>query len=181
MRLLQHLPNIYHNGGAVTELQSAIATQSELVEIKIQDCLPQMFVETAVATLGDWERYLGIVARPHESNDNRRGQIKSALRGHGTTTVDMIKNSCMAYSGGEVEIIEHYDTYTFVIKFVGQLGIPNNMNHIKRSIDKIKPAHLAYLFEFTYNTHDTLALSTHNQLSSYSHEGLRSETIHSTA
>jgi hypothetical protein len=62
----------------------------------------------------------------------------------------MIDQVAAAYSGGEVEIIEHPETSSFIVKFIGALGIPANMADLSLTIEEIKPAHLSFTFEYTY-------------------------------
>ncbi len=64
----------------------------------------------------------------------------------------MIANTAASYSNGEVEVIENPDNYSFIIKFVGSKGIPANMADLAITIEEIKPAHLAFSFEYTWMT-----------------------------
>ena len=64
----------------------------------------------------------------------------------------MIKNTAEAFSGGEVEVIENFEEYSFIVKFVGVKGIPKNITLFKQMIEEIKPAHLSYKLDFTYTT-----------------------------
>ena len=68
----------------------------------------------------------------------------------------MIKNTAEAFSGGEVDIIENFNDYSFIVKFVGVKGIPKNLALFKQMLEEIKPAHLNYELEFTYNTWDMI-------------------------
>lgn len=64
----------------------------------------------------------------------------------------MIQDVASSYSNGEVDVIEDNANYRFIIKFVGVKGIPANMADLTLTIEEIKPAHLAFEFEFTYLT-----------------------------
>mgnify|MGYP001009127868 FL=1 len=87
-----------------------------------------------------------------KSNEFRRERIRAKIRGIGTVTKQMIEVVAKSYSNGEVEVIENPADYSFKIKFVGVRGIPANMADLTLTIEEIKPAHLAYTFEFTYIT-----------------------------
>jgi hypothetical protein len=87
----------------------------------------------------------------------------------------MIKNTAEAFSGGEVDVIPHNEEYYFVVRFIGIKGIPRNMQAFKDKLEIIKPAHLGYIFEYTYNTYGDIRDNnwTYNSLQNYSHQNIR--------
>ena len=177
MELIDYLPNFYHNSEEVKNIQASIEVEHSLLQDKIVDLLDQLFVNTATWGLEYWEKYLGLDIDRNETLENRRSRIMTRLRGQGTVTKEMLKNVCSSFSGGEVEIIEISNEYRFVIKFIGTIGIPKNMSYLSKSIDEIKPAHLSYTFEYTFNTYEVLKRYTHNQLSNYTHIQIREEAL----
>ena len=56
---------------------------------------------------------------------------------------------------------------------MSQKGRPKNLDDFKSAIDEIKPAHLAYILEFIFNTHQQLKPKTHQELSSFTHQEIR--------
>lgn len=177
MDLMQYLPGFYHGTIEVQNLQAAIGAEADIVKAAVADTLDQLYVDSATWGLANWERYLGLPIDPAETLDNRRSRIMTRLRGQGTTTAEMIKNVCASFSGGEVQIIENYADYSFKIKFVGTLGRPDNLNYLAATIESVKPAHLAYSFEFIFNTHLDLSRFTHQQLSAWTHQQLREQKL----
>lgn len=173
MNFMKQLPSFYYGSTQVRNIQAAIGIEAEELRAAISDLLDQVFISSATWGLRNWEIYLGLDTNPEESYENRRSRIMSRLRGQGTTTKEMLKNVCQSFSGGEVEIIERYSEYAFVIKFVGTLGRPANLGYLAGAIEEIKPAHLGYSFEFTYNTHEDLGVYTHEYMGAYTHEKLR--------
>lgn len=115
-----------------------------------EDILNQCFVDTATWGLAFWEKTLNIITDLNKSYEERREIIKAKLRGSGTTTTQMIKNTAESFSGGECNVIQHPENYSFTIQFVGIKGIPKNMQAFKDMLEDIKPAHLAYDFKYTY-------------------------------
>ncbi|ARE87124.1 YmfQ family protein [Clostridium formicaceticum] len=176
-QLLRHMPGYYKTSQVMNSLTGVEAIQMQEFNSKLDDVLNQFFVDTATFALERWEKELGIPVNNSKPAAFRRSVIKSKLRGSGTVTVNLIKNVSESYSNGEVDVIENNPNYSFTVKFVGTLGIPPNLEDLKNAIEEIKPAHLVALFQFIYNTHNTLAQFTHNQLSQYTHDQLREEVI----
>ncbi len=153
MSLMNYLPQYYAESDEVKALQSDFGLASEALKDDLKALIDQLNVSTATWGLGYWEEYLGI-KKPTTTFESRREVILSTLRGFGTTTKEMIKNMSAAFSGGEVEVIEDNPNYRFVIKFTGTKGVPPNMTGLTAAIERAKPAHLAFEFEYTYLTWD---------------------------
>lgn len=134
--------------------------QSEVdnINIVLEDIANQSFISTATWGLEYWERLLDIKVDKSKDIKLRREIIKSALTGHGTVTVQLIKDTAEAFAG-EVEINENIEPFTFEVKFMETKGFPFGLEDLKKRIDIIKPAHLIVKYTFTYNTwrecHDT--------------------------
>lgn len=174
---MNYLPNYYKTSEVMTELTNAEDSELVLFKSKLENTLNQFFVDMADTSLERWEKELGIPVNNSKPIEYRRSVIKSKLRGQGTVTVNLIKNVSESYSNGEVDVIEDSTNYSFTIKFVGTKGIPPNMDDLERTIEEIKPAHLGYSFEYTYNTIEYISGFTHLTLGNYTHEQLKNEVI----
>ncbi len=97
------------------------------------------------------------------------------MRSAGTTTVAMLKSVAESYANGNVTVTEYYADYKFTITFVSTRGIPAQMDKLKAAVEKIKPAHLAVEYVYTYVTHGEIKGKpyTHAQLASYTHDYIR--------
>jgi len=85
----------------------------------------------------------------------------------------LIKNVASAFANGEVEVIEYPSEYKFVVKFVGEKGIPPNISDLTKTIEEIKPAHLNYEYQYTYNVWKFLTSKVWNDLAHYTWEQVR--------
>lgn len=154
--LMKYLPRYYKKSKVMNNLQQAIAKELGTSKYNEENTLNQMFVDTATSELYLWEKELGITTDLEKSYETRREIIKAKLRGSGTVTKTMLKNTALAYTNAEVDIIENYEDNSFIIKFVSVKGIPQNMEALKKTVEEIKPAHLNFGFEYTYNVWDFL-------------------------
>ena len=150
--LMHYLPDFYQDIKEIKELQTVLGYEVGEVVYSTQDLLQQCFISTATWGLDRWEMVFGITTDKGKSYERRREILLAKLRGTGTTTKDMIKNVAIAFSGGEVNIIEYPREYRFVVQFIGIRGIPQNMAGLIAALNEIKPAHLLYDFKYTYTT-----------------------------
>lgn len=121
-----------------------------------EELLDQCFIATATWGLTLWEEMYNVTTNLSLSYEQRREILMAKTRGHGTTTKQMIEETAAAFSGGEVEVVEYNPENRFVIRFIGIKGIPRNMQAFVSSLEDIKPAHLAYGFEYTYTVWNSL-------------------------
>lgn len=136
----------------ISEILKVEQYQLELEEKAIDNLIREFFIDTATFSLDTWAKFAGIEDNPLLDLDVRRSNIKAALKAKEVTTVEVIKSIAESYSNGTCEIIEDYANYKFTVKFTGTVGVPSRIDEIRKIIDKVKPAHLAYDFEFKYRT-----------------------------
>lgn len=148
--LLEYLPSYYKDSKVFAELLKAFSNEINAHKYAISDLENQLFIETSTWGLNIWEKELGIYTVKSKPYSERREAIKAKMRGVGTCTIEMIKNTALAYTNAEVEVIEKNSEYAFIVKFVGVKGVPPNEYDFKRTIEQIKPAHLIYSVEYTY-------------------------------
>ena len=174
MNLINKLPSFYDND-ITKPIQDSFSVEADNINNKVDETLKQFFVDSATYGLDKWEAMLGI-SKNNFDIDTRRENIKAKMRSRGTTTISVIKNICEAYSNGIVEIIVNHEDYSFVIDFVGTIGIPKAFAELDKTINEIKPCHLAHSYKFNYNTHADLSKFTHEQLANYIHDEIRNSS-----
>ena len=171
MSLINKLPSFYDND-IVKPIQNSFTVEANSINDEVENTLNQFYVDTATHGLDNWEKMLGI-SKNNFDIQTRRENIKAKMRSRGTTSIEVIKNICEAYSYGEVEIIVNHSNYSFEINFVGSLGVPKAFAELDKTIEEIKPCHLAHSYKFRYNNHEYLSQYTHEHLGQYTHDDLR--------
>lgn len=177
MDLMTLLPDYYNDNLTMEELQGIIGANITNLAASFNETIDECFVNTASSLLSRYEKIYGLEVDVSKGDEFRRERIRAKIRGIGTVTKQMIIDTAASYSNGEVEVIEDPANYSFKIKFVGTIGIPANMADLTLTIEEIKPAHLAFTFEYVYNTNQVLSTMTHAQLAAYTHDQLRTEVF----
>lgn len=145
-----YLPLYYADSAAVRNLLDREGTEIADLNADIYGVLAQFSIDTATWGLANWERVFGILTDETKPIDQRRGVIKSLLRGQGTVTAASLRNVAESFVHGTVEVIEQNTRGTVLVRFVDERGVPANLADVKRAIKEIIPAHLRVIFGFTY-------------------------------
>jgi hypothetical protein len=160
----------------IRELKAIYETEGYavgLLEYELSDLLDQCFISTATWGLGRWEKVYGLVTNMTLSYEQRREILMAKLRGQGTTTVQMIRETAETFSGGEIEVIEDNPNHHFTVRFIGIKGIPRNMNAFISMLEDIKPAHLSYSFEYRYTTWSELINRSWSSITGFTWDSIR--------
>ena len=174
MSLINKLPSFYDND-ITKPIQNSFTVEANSINDEVENILNQFYVDSATYGLDKWEKMLGI-SKNNNDIQTRRENIKAKMRSRGTTSIEVIKNICEAYSYGEVEIVVDHANYSFEINFVGSIGVPKAFAELDKTIEEIKPCHLAYSYKFNYNTHSDISNYTHEQLTNYTHNEIRNSS-----
>ncbi len=172
--LMKYLPLYYNRKlGLMSNVQDSISEEVGRVNYFNEDLIEQTFVKSATWGLDIWEKDLGIETDISKTYEARREAITAKLRGSGTVTAQMLKNTALSFTNAEIEVIENHDDYSFVIKFVGIKGIPPNMPDFIEMVENIKPAHLDYSIEYIFSWWDNIKHLTWNQANTHTWNEIR--------
>ncbi len=175
LEILKRLQNFMRKSKIYEEIFKAQLEEVNKRVDALDDLQKQMNIDTATWALETYEKELGLVVDPLKPLSERRSLIKAKLRGVGKVDADLIKTVVSSWTNGTVDV--KFENSTIKIRFINLLGIPENMEDVKFSIEEIKPAHLAVLYQYLFNTHNILSQFTHDQLSAYTHNQLREEEV----
>lgn len=176
MLLKDYHPNFLVNSKTFGALLDTMQTEHNTLESNLTDLVNQLYISTATWGLDAWEQFLGVETK-NNSFEFRRSVLKGKLSETSTTTKQALKSAALAFDTGEIEVTESASTYSFKIKFIGRKGVLPNLEGFLGMVETLKPAHLAYTYEFTYNTHGELSFFTHAQLSQKTYDQLRNEAM----
>lgn len=171
--LIRYLPKHYRKNLHILEIQESLSNELSAVTINTIELEKQFLISTASWALSIYEKELGLITNYSLSTADRVQIIMAKLRGIGTTTTTMIKNTAIAFSGGDVDIIEYPEESRFVVQFIGIKGIPPNMQAFIDMLESIKPAHLSYEFKYTFTVWNNLSSLMWSQANSMSWDALR--------
>ena len=120
--------------------------------------------------VANYERFMELDYKNGWSLQDRKDRIIYTLLSKNIFTPHVLKEQAKIFTNGEIEVIENYNDYSFIIKFTSVVGIPQNLDNFKNFIYINKPAHLNFSIEFRYNTHNQVAYLLHNFLKLKTHK-----------
>lgn len=169
-RLIKKVSKIARNS-LQRDLIRTLDLMCEFVKNDIQKYKELLFIaffnEQQVA---NYERFMELDYKNGWSLQDRKDRIIYTLLSKNIFTPQVLKEQAKIFTNGEIEIIEDYGNYSFIIKFTSIVGIPSNLDNFKNFIYINKPAHLNFKIEFRYNTHNQVAYLLHNSLKAKSHK-----------
>lgn len=172
MALIDRLPLFYKDTKEVINIQNALENERLELEGKVKTLINDLFVITS-ENINEWENFVGIKVDVTKPLEFRKNNVIARIRGKGTTTKELIKNVSESYANAEVDVIENNNLYSFLVKFIGVKGIPENLNDLKKAIEEIKPAHLSVNYDFTYNSWSMVNHMTWGEVESITWDKLR--------
>nr|DAX23416.1 MAG TPA: tail protein [Caudoviricetes sp.] len=120
--------------------------------------------------VANYERFMELDYKNGWSLQDRKDRIIYTLLSKNIFTPQVLKEQAKIFTNGEIEVIENYNDYSFIIKFTSVVGIPSNLDNFKNFIHINKPAHLNFSIEFRYNTHNQVAYLLHSFLKAKNHK-----------
>jgi len=149
-RMMSYLPKYYESSRVTRALQQARGNEVDMLRQAMDETLNQFFVRTSTWKLGKWEEELGLTPEPGITDAQRQDRIISRLRGYGTCTIKLVKQVAEAYDNGTVDVFQDHTIYKTTVRFVDTLGVPPNIDDLKRAVREVVPAHFDLFFEYNY-------------------------------
>ncbi|WGU94608.1 DUF2313 domain-containing protein [Paenibacillus dendritiformis] len=136
----------YQDSSGMLELLDTLGIEMDGVWGTFDDILDQCFVDRATWGLDIWEKELGLVPGPSDSDEIRRARIKAKLIGFGTFTEQIAQELANAYSrSGEARYLPLYDQYSFKTQYEDDDLI--SYAGLKAAFEEARPAHLKHLIK----------------------------------
>ena len=153
-RFYYMLPKMVVDITDIQDLLQAADKEFEFAEARIKKLDDDAFLNTLTDIPAALRSEKVFAVQTFGDLATRRSMLMAKLRGAGTTTEALVRNVAESFTYGEVDVLGDYPNYTVKITFIGEKGIPANLNALKRALREIIPAHLAVEYIFTYLTWD---------------------------
>lgn len=143
--ILRYLPYFLSKEPTFKAANAAESAEHERMRLQIQECLEQLFLETATWGLKLWEEYCGLESDETLDYKIRRNRVLDVLNGTETVTKDFLLtliNRYVADKSGSV--IEHNDKYYIDVLIPD--GKVTSFMDLEKVLRTFMPAHLGWKY-----------------------------------
>lgn len=148
-QLLNNLHKLYREDPWLIELFDSTGLTLDELETEINRVERQYWFDTIdIDFLPIYEKLLAIKTNPSNTIEDRRSFIEAKWKSSSKCDLKLIQAVCNSWKNGEV-------TTAFIngqiqLKFIGDKGVPKDLDGLILAIEGIKPAHLALTYIFAY-------------------------------
>lgn len=170
--ILNKLPRLYRKDRWLNDLFEAMGLTTDRLEQDCDNALNELFGDTATYALEMYEKELLLNGEGKHIDDRRAAVIAGWQRG-GKVDIYQIQAAANAWKNGETVV--DFKNGKIIVTFVGEFGVPNDMQGLMDAIGIIKPAHLIVDYIFRYllikDVHNVMTLSQmeQTQLNKFGH------------
>lgn len=163
------LPEIYKDDKETVNTKeiNVISKTLDEAQKEVDSLEKELFIQTAEGIgLRRQEEIYKIDTDSNKPIEHRRSYVKSLMVSDDIPTPELVKRVAESYVNGQVEVLEVFNEYLVIIKFVGSYGIPPNLEDCKKVLRETIHGHLGLEYEFMYllikDIHDVMTLTEIN-------------------
>ena len=148
MELVRNLPQQYRQDPWVLALADAILGVLEDQSRRSLELRAQLSLDTITWALEIEERAAGIVPPVGATLESRRSVLAARYRSSGKVSIETIQAVADAWRNGEVDV--DFAGGRIQVTFVGDYGVPEDLQALQEAIGRTIPAHLPIDYFFRY-------------------------------
>lgn len=150
--MIKYISNIARNS-LMEDLFNSIEMQVDIGRKDISQYNTYTFIiDSTEETISRWEKFMELKPVDNYSLQDRIERVIYTIQAKGIFTPSFLKEQAKIFTNVEIEVIENFNNYHFIISFTSVIGIPPNMDNFKEMVDLNKPAHLTYEIRIRYRT-----------------------------
>lgn len=148
-KLIDNLHKYYRKDKYITGLMDSGDIELEKIKTKIKNLRKEHFFDTmSLEGVGVYERQLNFETTG--ALEDKRQQVEARWKTTGKCDLELLKAIALSWNDGEVEI--SFVDGNIEIKFASTIGVPSDIEGLKKAIEEAKPAHLGINYTFKYRT-----------------------------
>lgn len=150
-RLTDYIPERYRAIEELADVLQALQPESDAWRAAVRDFLAQANINTATWGLAEYEERYGLPVAPEgRTDEERRGTIRAKRRAVGVIDEAAIERICAGYVNGEVRCTSNPGKMTITVEFLGEMGVPSNIDDLFAVLRPIIAAYTGIDWKFKY-------------------------------
>ena len=175
-RLIDYLPPFIQKYHEIKAIMNAEQVETDTAWIGTENVLNDQFIQDATQNgVARYEKILGITPKSTYTLDERKFNILAAMNVQLPYTVESLQSSLESLCGADgYTLVFDTDSYHMAVKLA--LNNANNLEAVKELLCNIIPANIVTDVGL-FNQYMVLGGYTHEQLATYTHQGVREEML----
>lgn len=176
--MIKYLPLYERKSNIIHEVLKVSDIEFRNTEQQLEVVGRNVFIDTAIEYLPMYERDLGINSVETLNYKQRRELISSRNKAvFGQTTEETIRTVTKTFTNGDVRVVQTETPGVFEVHFIDVIGIPDNIDGLKETLEVILPAHLEFSYVFIFNAWNFIQGKTWDDASVHTWDQLRNEVF----
>lgn len=148
-QILKLLNRVYREDKYTNDLLEPIKTQLKTLEDFIDAVSNNFFFNKLDENGCRWyEKLLEITVGQNQTIADRQSSIQAKWLSNTHNDILLLQRVCNSWKNGEVLV--DFVNGKIKIQFVGEFGVPDDLDGLLEAVGAVKPAHLAYFLVFKY-------------------------------
>lgn len=148
-KILQLLNRVYREDKYTNDLLEPIKVQLNTLEDFINAVSNNFFFNRLNENGCRWyEKLLKITVGQNQKITDRQSSIQAKWLSNTHNDIELLQRVCDAWKNGEVDV--NFVGGKIQVKFIGEYGVPDDLEGLLKAVGEIKPAHLAYILIYKY-------------------------------
>ena len=149
--LLSVIHRLYREDSWVNNLFDSAGMGLSEVSAYLDVVKGNLYFDTATETqLRAYEKEAGIVLRGGQTEDERKSQLMAKWRGSSKCTLATLQSVADSWRDSTIKV--EFINGKIHIQFISSIGIPRDLEGLKKALENVKPAHLPIYYSFKYKT-----------------------------
>jgi len=147
-RLLKNLHKIVRDDVYINELCKSSGLELDELELVLNDIYEQYWFDSMTWGADIVAKQLNVKLDDSITQAEKNSLLEARWKASGKSDVFLLQTICDSWKNGEIDVF--FKSRRIQIKFIGEYGVPSDLNSLKAELDKSKPAHLAIDYLFRY-------------------------------
>lgn len=147
-QLINNLHKRVRKDPYIIELCNSSGLEMNTVENVLEDIKKQFNFKTMTWGADLLASEMSIKLDPSLKQDEKNSIIAARWKSEGKADLNLLQAICNSWKNGNVKV--SFISGRIVLKFIGEYGIPTDLDSLKKQIDLSKPSHLAVDYLFAY-------------------------------
>ncbi|KZL93564.1 putative phage tail protein [Clostridium magnum] len=146
--LIKNLHKLYREDPWINELFNSAGITLDKINAAIEDLENQYWFDTMTWAIPVVENMLQFKTDSNAAIEDRRSQLEARWKSNGKADIYLLQAVANSWRNGDVTV--SFVNGKIKVTFVGEFGVPKDLEGLEKALEDVKPAHLALVYSYRY-------------------------------